>query len=128
MALMPCPECKTQVSDKAAACPHCGCPLTKEAAPRDKERSQATSEPPLRECPACRAMTDARAWVCQTCSRKIGPAPWTKEAKEAVEAERKRIADINALTNRWMWKGIGIILALGVILMILLSTCQGGRR
>ncbi|MCD8398666.1 MAG: zinc ribbon domain-containing protein, partial [Lachnospiraceae bacterium] len=27
MALIRCPECGGQVSDKAAACIHCGCPL-----------------------------------------------------------------------------------------------------
>lgn len=27
MALIQCPECKREISDKAFACPHCGCPL-----------------------------------------------------------------------------------------------------
>ena len=27
MALMNCPECGGQVSDKAGSCPHCGCPM-----------------------------------------------------------------------------------------------------
>jgi TM2 domain-containing membrane protein YozV len=27
MALMSCPECKTQVSDRAVSCPSCGCPI-----------------------------------------------------------------------------------------------------
>ncbi len=27
MALITCPECNGQVSDKAASCPHCGCPI-----------------------------------------------------------------------------------------------------
>lgn len=26
MALISCPECSREISDKAAACPHCGCP------------------------------------------------------------------------------------------------------
>ena len=28
MALIKCPECKGKVSDKAQACPHCGCPIS----------------------------------------------------------------------------------------------------
>lgn len=28
MALIKCPECKGKVSDKAPACPHCGCPIS----------------------------------------------------------------------------------------------------
>lgn len=27
MALIACPECKREISDKATACPHCGCPI-----------------------------------------------------------------------------------------------------
>lgn len=36
MALISCPECTTEISDKASACPKCGCPigpLTPPAAP-----------------------------------------------------------------------------------------------
>ena len=29
MALITCPECSTNVSDKAASCPSCGCPISK---------------------------------------------------------------------------------------------------
>ena len=32
MALIKCPECGKEISDKAAACPHCGLPLSKEIA------------------------------------------------------------------------------------------------
>ena len=28
MALISCPECKTQVSDRAVSCPSCGCPIS----------------------------------------------------------------------------------------------------
>ncbi|WP_300616849.1 hypothetical protein [Dokdonella sp.] len=27
MALIPCPECRKEVSDKAPSCPNCGCPF-----------------------------------------------------------------------------------------------------
>jgi hypothetical protein len=33
MALIKCPECSTEVSDKAAACPKCACPLHATAPP-----------------------------------------------------------------------------------------------
>lgn len=29
MSLITCPECGKEISDKAAACPNCGCPNTK---------------------------------------------------------------------------------------------------
>lgn len=28
MALIKCPECGKEISDKAISCPHCGCPRT----------------------------------------------------------------------------------------------------
>ena len=28
MALIKCPECGREISDKAPQCPHCGCPIT----------------------------------------------------------------------------------------------------
>lgn len=27
MALIKCPECSKEISDRATSCPHCGCPL-----------------------------------------------------------------------------------------------------
>ena len=36
MALVACPECRTQVSDQAESCPHCGYPLK-----RDREAAKA---------------------------------------------------------------------------------------
>lgn len=42
MALIDCPECSRQISDKAAACPHCGCPA-KAAQP---EPVKPPSDPP----------------------------------------------------------------------------------
>jgi RNA polymerase subunit RPABC4/transcription elongation factor Spt4 len=125
MALTACPECKTQISTKAAACPQCGFPLGAAEPVSERERVPLRTGVPLRECPACRALTDARAWVCQTCSRRIGPAPGTEEAK----AEVQRIADIKAMANRGMRWTIGIIMLIGIVLIILFSgTGKGGRR
>ena len=41
--LASCPECKGQVSDKASACPHCGCPL-----PSAQMQKHVSSGGPLR--------------------------------------------------------------------------------
>ena len=30
MSLIPCSECKNEISDKAASCPHCGAPVVRE--------------------------------------------------------------------------------------------------
>lgn len=36
MALIPCPECKKEISDQAAACPHCGFPVTQKLDPQTR--------------------------------------------------------------------------------------------
>ena len=43
MALIKCPECGSEVSDKAVACPRCGCPIKAEVGPTtiEFERSYA---------------------------------------------------------------------------------------
>lgn len=33
MSLINCPECDREISDRAAACPHCGCPVDDESDP-----------------------------------------------------------------------------------------------
>lgn len=53
MALMECPECGKQVSTRAAACPHCGFPLSREV---------VTAEGPRRERGPSR-WTDPGFWV-----------------------------------------------------------------
>ena len=39
MALIKCPECNLQVSDKAISCPHCGYPLDSKAIKRQYNKS-----------------------------------------------------------------------------------------
>ena len=46
MALIPCPECGREISDKAVACPHCGLPLPK---PKTEAISPATPKPATRQ-------------------------------------------------------------------------------
>jgi hypothetical protein len=46
MALIPCPECKKPISDKAKCCPHCGFPMPDPAKTREQADSKecATNE------------------------------------------------------------------------------------
>ena len=42
MAVIKCSECRKKISDKAQACPHCGAPVVKVAAPPRKKTSLVT--------------------------------------------------------------------------------------
>ena len=52
MGLIQCPDCNAEVSDKAAACVHCGCPL---AESQSAETPSEEKRPPysVGKCPAC---------------------------------------------------------------------------
>lgn len=46
MALITCPECNGQVSDKAAACPHCGYPISAHQAKQKETEAEQPSPVP----------------------------------------------------------------------------------
>jgi RNA polymerase subunit RPABC4/transcription elongation factor Spt4 len=71
MALISCPECAQQLSDRAPTCPHCGCPI---AAPVSV--SQTARPPSGRKCEHCKSEVDPEATVCPFCGRDL-PAPAT---------------------------------------------------
>ena len=49
MALIHCPECSKEISNKAAACPYCGCPAS--CFPNGEQEAQTVSEPQIKEKP-----------------------------------------------------------------------------
>ena len=58
MALIKCPDCSREVSDRAVACIHCGCPIstiTTSFANSNISREIATNESKTRTCPKCNA-------------------------------------------------------------------------
>ena len=63
MALVQCPECKAEVSDRAASCPKCGYPIQTQAAPSAATGTAPPMSPPKRTsypCPACKAVYPTR--------------------------------------------------------------------
>jgi len=62
MALIACPECKHEVSDKASSCPHCGNPLIESA---DRKHRAALSAEPAPDRAVMRAGTATKWKVIQ---------------------------------------------------------------
>lgn len=85
MALIKCPECNNQISDKADACPHCGMPV--------KEMLSKISK---RECPECGAMVEAESEECPECGYVFSEAEKKQESLEKFDDEKIDIAEKNA--------------------------------
>ena len=56
MALIKCPECGKEISDKAAACPNCGCPAS------EFNKTEVDTK-----CPECGAWVKDGENVCSNC-------------------------------------------------------------
>ncbi|MEN8235218.1 MAG: DUF805 domain-containing protein [Actinomycetota bacterium] len=72
MSLINCPECKREISDRAVACPHCGCPEAGGAAAVDRlHESTVTPD----RWPSIEghewAGTRSEALWCQTCGERV---------------------------------------------------------
>lgn len=63
MALIKCPECGKEISDKALACPNCGCPASEFFEEEKTEINDTPKELPPEECPDM--------MECHGCGRKI---------------------------------------------------------
>lgn len=61
MALIKCPECGKDVSDKAEVCIHCGYPLKAETNQKESD------ERPYTKCPKCGAKNEEGVKTCKVC-------------------------------------------------------------
>ena len=67
MALIKCPECNNEVSDKASACPKCGAPLTASNPTQSSEKITDGIK-----CPFCKHQLEASAITCGFCGAEYG--------------------------------------------------------
>jgi len=74
MALHPCPECGSQVSSQAVACPKCGCPASAAAKPTDAGKPQK-SKPAghVGTVPGCLVILLTFAGIAVVASRSSSP-------------------------------------------------------
>lgn len=106
MAIITCPECGKEISDKAEVCIHCGFPL-KQAINRNQIRAEKT-------CPECGEKVDINTKVCPKCAY---PFPKKNPLK----------IDMDFLKNK---KVIGIFagfVAVVVLLFIIVGISSGNK-
>lgn len=81
MALINCPECGKEVSDKASVCIHCGFPL-------DEIKENLNIQ-----CPHCGAENPANADYCSVCEMRITPYGTLPQ-----EEEKKKFTGVYRMT------------------------------
>lgn len=145
MALITCPECGQSISDKAAACPHCGSPL--ERAERETEQliseltgtlkakidtDTADQGHPLTkeeirtgsylvQCPHCSHMTNKYKPLCESCGKK-----WSDSSRafpEKTNPSTPLPRDLKQESKSSSGSGLiwGLVLAMSLIVIIALS-------
>ena len=146
MALITCPECHGQVSDKAAACPHCGYPLEK----AEQETKQLVSELTgvlkakidtdteyqghsltkeeirtgsyLVQCQHCRRMTNKYKPLCENCGKKWSDSGGVIPEKTKSFAPQPRDLKQESKSSSGSSLIWGLVLAMSLIVIIAVSS------
>lgn len=72
MALIKCPECSKEISDKATSCPNCGYPIEKTdiEGGNDLEILKEIPDFPYTICPECGGYNPTGLFICKKCEHK----------------------------------------------------------
>lgn len=107
MALINCPECGKQISDKAPACPNCGYPMELCSKEPEKEPSQKTTS---NRCPNCGKDVPFYQAKCPECGTKVntelpvsGTMKTWKVGKEKIEVQCQCCGKIFLYNKKWFY-------------------------
>ena len=110
MALISCPECSREVSDQAAACPHCGYPLS--------PRRTATAQPPDPDQRIKQVLLSGGKIAAIQLCRELTPGLGLADAKRHVDGLQAGLPE--ALRQRTGGAGcLGVILGLALVAGVL---------
>ncbi len=112
MALIKCPGCGEEISDKATKCVHCGHSLIEEADPEEMAP---------RLCPDCGAQVDIEATSCLSCGCPIEPS--AEDLEEEVTKVEVAKVKVSAKTKKFaIGIGVGILALVLVVLGVNAAT------
>ena len=112
MALIVCPECGREVSDKAKACPHCGCPV--------KTQDTYLNEDKPKICPRCHLTNPSSTHICD-CGYHFtenGVSNFSEPNREGTARKRN-----SERIKVWLGAGIATLILIAVLVII----CTAGN-
>jgi uncharacterized membrane protein YvbJ len=158
MALIKCPECGKEISDKALACPSCGAPSSERARSDRPSESPKPENPddiavqrssqkeiilrkfraigtipgsrPMKRCPFCVQTIPLDATVCKFCTREVNT---DEEAEELVLVWMEKV--VKEKSDRDMMRktdhnliGIVVGIVVAVIIIVVIIIWLGARH
>lgn len=104
MALITCPECGREISDKAAACPHCGCPSSEFKTERKDpyETTDMEDSAPKQtddfKCVCCGKPMSTKVDKCPNCGYRYGQSE-IEEIQKYTAKSGKNLNEIKPVTH-----------------------------
>jgi len=111
MALIPCPECKREISSAAPACPHCGFPNPATAAP------PVPAAPTGPACYACAAPATTRCVKCGALSCAVHVQNIFVKGDGGGNEIRCRTCFDSAVASNW-WSVVSGIIIFAIFLIV----------
>lgn len=108
MALIKCPECGKKISDRAASCPQCGCPI-------DSNSNQSE-----KRCPECGQSVSGFAEFCPNCGFPMN------EDSQSYVSEKELNNTPKKKSLKLDWKSIGIVVFITCLIVGAVWFKQGG--
>lgn len=71
MALIKCPECGREISDKAESCPNCGYPIKKQDCNEEANTNEKLTDEDMQECPNCHFALRPTETSCPKCGARM---------------------------------------------------------
>ena len=93
MSLIKCPECGNEISDLAASCPQCGCPINSHTVPSLKQKPASSAQQPAPNAPAKKRAGATIAIVSVAILILAGAAAWFLFFRGGTDDDERRAYD-----------------------------------
>ena len=99
MALIKCPECAKEISDKADVCVNCGFPIKKFLEQQNKNEKVNIQMEQMRQCPSCHKENKIGSGYCAFCGFRLTQNACNKIAQPIYNQQAQQSASLPKVFN-----------------------------